>query len=727
MALILFYDDWQKHKNAIADMETKNKSFLRLATLYRDMGIKNHAFILQLHDRGLQGVDPYDPNLEPEMMVRVAIECKNNLFYFLREVARDPAGSSENPIPFRANRANIGLYWSFLNSILTYLIQIRQTGKSFGVDWLYTWLLNLRLTKTEISHLTKDEKLRGRELERLKAMELTLPEYLKQRGPRDPGNTEVLKISSLENYFKAYLPNKSPKIADIIGRGMTSPIVGCDEFAYIFNNFITIPVMLSATLAAREVSRMKNEPYGTIFATTSGKRDTPEGKYAFKMVMDAAVWSEAFYDSLNREQLHERVKKSSPGGKVHLNLTFNHRQLGYTDQWLHERLTEAVQEDPVQIAADYFNEWPSGTTQSPFTQEVAKLIRESERFDYFTEFAPPEAYALRWYYAENEIKDRLKRTHHILSADPSEAIGSDAIGLTLRNIETGEIAMAADISEGNLILFCRWLASFMLEYKNTTLIIERRSTGAMILDYLIIYLVEAGEDPFRRIYNQVVQFSDEQPNRYSQIQNTNGRLEDLCSVHKKLFGWATSGSGTTSRKDLYSRTLTNATRMTGSLMKDRKLILQTLGLEIRNGRVDHSDGENDDLVIAFLLSYWLLTQGKNLRHYGIDSSKILTNNPQYLKNLEETSHYDRVQHQQARVDVDRLIKEIKEADDEYLIRRLEHDLELAVSKLSTKDQEIVSADDLINKLRSERKRNTSYSATYGYQYGNQSSNYGYGY
>lgn len=725
---LLFYNEWKtKYPHAIVDFDTKNESFKRIATLYRDMGVKNHAFPLQLHDRSLVGVDPYDPNLTPEMMIRIAIECKNNLFYFMREVARDPAGSDEFPIGYRANRANIGLYWSFLNAILVFLIQIRQTGKSFGIDWLYTWLLNFRLTKTEISHLTKDEKLRGRELERLKSMELTLPPYLKQRGARDPGNTEVLRISSLENYFKAYLPNKSPKIADIIGRGMTSPIVGVDEFAYIFNSWITIPVMLSATLAAREVSRMKGEPYGTIFATTSGKRDTAEGKYAFKMVNDAAIWSESFFDAENIEDLHKMIVKASPVGKLHVNLTFNHRQLGYTDEWLKERLREAVQEDPVQIAADYFNEWPSGTTYSPFKQDVAKLIRDSEVLDYYTEFAPPESYALRWYYDEKDIGRKLSTTHHILSIDSSEAVGSDAIGITLRNIETGEIAMAADVSEGNLILFSRWLARFLIDNTNVTLIIERRSTGAMICDYLLVYLTEAGIDPFKRIYNQVVQFADEYPQRYESIKNTYGRLGDLCNQYKKFFGWSTSGSGTTSRDDLYSRTLNNAAKMTGGLMRDRKLILQTLGLEIRNGRVDHAAGEHDDLTISFLLSYWLMSLGKNLRHYGIDSSKILANNPVYLSDLKEVSHYERDGNLQARKRVEQLSVQLKEEKDEYVAQRLEFDLELAISRLSDQDRKIVAADDLINKLREERfkSRRPNYGESYGY--GDDHYGHGYGY
>lgn len=715
--MILFHDDWKDYPDAILDTTT-NPSFTRMAALYRAMGIKNHSWMLALHDPSLLGKDPFAEDITAETALAFSIEFKENPWAFFRFIARDPAGSNEFPIQFVANRGILASYWLFFNHILTLLIMIRQTGKSFGLDWLYTYLLNVRLTKSDISFLTKDEKLRGRELERLKAMELTMPVWMKQRKSTDPGNTEILRISSLENTFRAYVPNKSPKLADLIGRGMTAGITGVDEFAYIHNSWITIPVMLSASLAAREVAKMKNEPYGTLFATTSGKRDTPEGKYAYNFMSKAAVWNEAFMDAENHEHLCEMILKASPGEVLHVNCTFNHRQLGKDDKWLKDRLKESIQEDPVQVSADFLNEWPSGSNLTPFSPEQAKAIRESEVLDFYTQFAQPEAYALRWYYPEDQIKTRMQDPH-VLSLDPSDAVGQDAIGITLRNVYTGEVAMAADVSEGNLILFSRWICGFLHEYQSVTAIVERRSSGVMILDYLLLYLPAAGMDPFRRLFNFVVQDAEEAKQRFEEIKNPMNSRDNLFVKYKKLFGFATSGSGATSRTDLYSRTLNNAVKMTGSLLKDRKLILQTLGLEIRNGRVDHGEGEHDDLVISWLLSYWLLSMGKNLRHYGIEPSKILSLNPMYQSQLQEQSAYDQYQTHKARHDVEQLTEQLKIESDEYVARRLEYDLELAIGRLSDQDRQIVSADDLIHKLREERTQRIRRSHSYGY-----SPNYG---
>lgn len=713
--MILFKEDWDKpeYRHVIVDTSAKNESFLRYALLLRKMGVKNIEFCLQLHDASLKGIDPYDPDLDQQTIERIAIECKANFWYMARTIFRDPGASPEAPILFTANRGIMAAYWCFFVGALVLLFMIRQTGKSFGIDWLLTWLGNVRLTKTDISYLTKDEKLRGREVERLKSIELALPPYLKQRTNRDPGNTEVFKIGSLGNAIKLYVPQRSPKLADMVGRGMSAPITVGDELCYLINNAITIPVMLSATLAARELAALKNEPFGNIFMSTTGKRDTPEGKYAYRFMQNCAIFSEKLFDARNKEELRDMVLKAGNGKDFRVNITMNHRQLGKTDDWLRDRIRDSAQEDPVQIRADFLNEWPSGTTYSPLKQEVAKTIRDSEVEPEHTEVTLNN-YVIRWYYPEEEIATRLSTVPHIISIDPSEAIGQDAIGIVFRNVYTGEVAGAADITESNIIKFSSWLSKFMIEYTLTLAMIERRSTGVTIIDYLIIYLVEAGIDPFKRVYNQVVQYAAEYPSRFEEIKNPFNKRNDVFNTHRKFFGFATSGSGATSREDLYSRTLSMSAKLTGHLTRDRKLILQILGLEIRNNRVDHAEGEHDDLVIAFLLSFWLMESGRNLSYYGIDPSMVLYYNDIAREISTKKNSEEHRESEKAREDVKRLTEEIKAERDEYMARRLEYDLQNAIAKLSEGDRKILVADDLVNKLREERNRRTSSSPMQDY-------------
>lgn len=711
--MILFEEDWETYPNAIIDTETKNTSFIELAALYREMGIKNNAFILQLHNTELQGVDPYDPNLTHDQAIAIGLECKQNFWYWIREIARDPQGSGEFPIRLKINRGLVAAYWLFFNYITIFLIMIRQTGKSFGLDWLYLYLAFIRMTKSDISILTLNEKLRGRELERLKMFEHILPSYLKQRRRTDPANTEIMKVSGTGNTIRFFVPSLSKIQADRVGRGMSSGVNGADEFAYIPNNHITIPVMLSAMSAAAEVARMKNEPTGAIFSTTSGKRDTIEGAFAFKKVMEAATMNEAFFDLQNYAMLEEVIRGMSKNRDLTVNCTYNHRQLGFTDEWLRERMKKAMVEDPVQARADYFNQWPSGTGSDIFSQETMETIRKSESPEFHAQYTSPGLYQLRWYYPEAAIKTKLLSAPHILSIDPSEAVNRDAIGVILDNAHTGETAMAADITITNIGVFALWLVEFIVQNPRVTVIIERKSTGIAIIDLLLLYLPQRDINPFTRLYNDVVDEAESKKERYSMIQGQRGMRDETLLQHKATFGWATAGSGKTSRSELYSTTLNSMTRYCATMMRDTKLIHQTLGLEVRNGRIDHQENGHDDLVIAKLLVHWLLTKGKNLRYYGIEPSEILSKNPERRVAENRLNYYERERQIQYRARVEQLTKDLGQETDPYVIERLERDLIRIGGELIQDDNELISIDALINKIREDRTAFSRSNSSYG--------------
>lgn len=121
---VRFIKDYYNYR-AKPDLSTKNTSFLRTADLFRQQGIVNNNFILQLNNPMLIGVDPYSPDLTNEQQTWVAEECRANFWYFLREVCQLKPG-----MPFKANRGNISFIWNYLNHITTYMIMPRQQGKA---------------------------------------------------------------------------------------------------------------------------------------------------------------------------------------------------------------------------------------------------------------------------------------------------------------------------------------------------------------------------------------------------------------------------------------------------------------------------------------------------------------------------------------------------------------------------------------------------------------------
>jgi hypothetical protein len=702
---ILFASDWGKYPGAIIDLKTKNTTFIRLASVYRSMGVKNHAFILALYDRTLQGVDPFDiANLTLEQKMRIALECKNNYWYYFREIARVPAVGGSESTPFEANRGNMALMWLFFNHIMQILIQPRQTGKSFGTDTLMTLLLNIVCTNTKINLMTKDDNLRRANIQRLKDIAVELPLYLQQKGPTDLNNTEEITINSLDNRYTTHVPQASPKNAIKLGRGLTTPIFHIDEGPFQTNIAIALPAALASMGAAVDKAAANGAPYGTIITTTAGKKDDKDGRFIYNMLTESANWTERFLDATNNEDLRNMITRNSRTGKTRVSCVFNHRQLGKTDEWLRRKLEESVQSGD-DANRDFFNMWTSGSQTNPLPINVLETIRASAKDIKHVDISPINGYITNWYINEDEIEARMANGQFVLGMDTSEASGGDDISLILVDVRTLDLVASGTYNETNLIMFCKWVAQWFVRFINFTAIIERRSTGGMLIDYLLIMLPEMGIDPFVRLFNTIVHEKDEFPERYAEIcQPMNRRDSNIYVKYKKAFGYATSGSGTTSRTALYSTTLKLAASKAASKIYDKSLIDQITGLIVKNGRIDHEDGEHDDMVIGWLLCMWLIMSGVNLSHYRIDSSKLMSRVVE-VEHLDQYELFERQKQTNLRDKLNQLSDQLAKTSDEYISMKIEQQMRSIVTEIIVEDDDILSVDELIRTSRERRKTN----------------------
>lgn len=596
--MILFKDQWNNYPGASVHINTKNKSWVELAQKYKAMGVKNHAFHLAIIDQDLIDVDPHDPNITSEQAVAIARECFLNPWYFFRECVRVPAQVGSDANMLEANRGNIALFWCAFNHATTILIQVRQTGKSVSSDVLMAYLLNIACQNTNINLLTKDDDLRRGNVIRLKDIISELPPYLRSGTKGDANNGEEITISALGNRYNTHVPQASAKRALNMGRGLSTAIVQIDEPPFQPNFHIAFPAMMPSTNAVFEEARRKGEHHFIVLTTTAGKKDTKEGAFVYKMVQDAMAFTEKLFDCTDEEELRKVVRVNSKTDEFLINITLNHRQLGKTDDWLRERI-KLSRGDIEATNRDYFNVWTSGTQKSPFPVDVAERIAKSRQESTYTYIAEKYGYSLRFYIPEHEVHQRLTNGHFILGMDPSDAGGGDDLSFYLTDAETLDTIAAGTFNETNLFNLSSWVCDFLVEYKNITAIIERRSSGAAIIDHLLWFLPQRGEDPFKRLYNRVVNDYLDNRERYKEILVPLGRRpDDIYNRYKTSFGWATSGSGMMSRSGLYSTTLQNGVRLSGSRLKDNELVKQVLGLEIRNGRVDHGPGEHDDLCFV---------------------------------------------------------------------------------------------------------------------------------
>lgn len=706
--MLLFLEDWERYPTAIPDYNTTNRTFVDLAAKYRKMGIKNYKFLLALHQPELQGVDPHSPYLTVDQRTKIQLECFRNPWYFIREVVRIPPQGSMDGKPFRANRGNIAFFWSFFCHVSPASVQPRQTGKSVSADVLDAYLVFIAARNALLNVLTKDTELRGENVERVKTLRELLPDYLQAFSKKDPDNTIEIACSTWNNRIKYKVAQNSPASALKVGRGLTAPLSKVDEVAFVSYVDISIPAMLTAGAAARAEAKAAGMPYGSVFMTTAGKLDSREGRYAFNLIHGGIPWNEGLLDSKDEAQLHRRVERGSMGTKPLINITLSHRQLGYTDEWAYAvmRENDLKGED---ADRDLFNVWTSGSLRSPLPSTLNKAIRDSEQEPVNTQFFP-EGYSIRWYITEDEVYSRFSDRGVVVGIDTSDAVGRDGISCVFLDPYSVEILGVANINETNIYDFARWLADRMIEHSKMIIIPERRSTGSSIIDMVCNMLVAAGIDPFRRIYNQIVDDSVEHEKDYKYIQQSlSRRTPNHITLSKAMFGFATSGSGKFSRSALYSDVLLRAAKLCAKHCRDKVLIDEINSLIEKNGRIDHSNGLHDDTVIAWLLGVWFLTVSKNHRFYGLDNTLSETQEYDETATVQkkEVTPYDRYiveQQSAAKTQLELLAKELSDTRDPIRIQQLEHRMRALYERVPDRSQGYMTLDKLFEDARAARNR-----------------------
>lgn len=700
--MILFLQDYKKYPNAIIDINTTNRSFVRLSSVYREMGIKNHAFILALLNPKLQGIDPFSKNLTLEQMRWIALECKQNFWYFVREIARAPANVGLRADMVEANRGIIAMWWCFFLHVTYICTMPRQTGKSIGADWLMTGLTNFICNNTQINLLTKDNQLRVSNIKRLKEIYAELPEYLNFKTKEDSSNTETLTVKVFNNTYITNVPQASPKRAYNLGRGMSTPIVHIDEPPFQPNIDIALSSMLPGMGAVADKAEAQGDPYGILITTTAGKKDDPSGKYIFNFIQEAAPFTEKFFDAIDEEDLRKMITKNSRTGKYRVYGCFSHKQLGKTDEWLKRKLdmSSSTGDD---ANRDYFNVWTSGSATSPIATHILEKLNQNIQPPTFEQIQTYGSYILRWYIKEDEIKPVMATRKMCIGIDTSDGSGGDDISFVMTDDLTGELVAIGTFNETNLITFAQWLVWILETYENTIMIIERRSSAITIIDYLLMFLPPKNIDPFQRLFNWVVNDPQEYKELYKEAcLPMRKRTDDIYTRAKKFFGFATSSGGQTNRSELYGSVLQNACKRCYDKIRDRGLTDQLSSLVTRNGRVDHDIDGHDDLVIGFLLCHWFLTMAKNLAFYGIDSKKILVE-AQVKINYSPAEAYFVQEQQLIRERIQSIYEQLSNERDTFVCNRLEGDLRGLNSRIVLQEGEYCSIDAIIDEAKNARK------------------------
>jgi len=708
--MILYLKDWDLYPYATIHKETKNESFLRTSYIFKQMGIKNHAFILALHNEELRHIDARDENLPLDIKLLVLEECLENPWYFFREIVHAPPISGVVSLPLKANRANIAAFWSFFNHIAFILTQPRQTGKSFSITALSSYLMNIGCVSTFINFLTANDSLRANDLTRLKNVQDYLPRYVDMRVPGDVFNNEIAHISTLNNTYKGSLSNASEALANKVGRGFTSPIFISDEPIITPNIKVAVEAALMAGNEAREQARRNKTHYGMIFTTTAGDIDDRDAGYIYRLVSSATEFNERYYDAEDEEHLKKLVLQNSRATnnatkRLMFYIERSYLQLGYDDEWMAARIAENLAEG-LSADRDLFNRWTRGSSTSPLPKDIIEMLYNSVDDEPYVEIYEPYNYVLRWYVHSEELDNLIESgAFFVIGVDTSDAVGRDDISFIVREHLSGSVICATTFNDTNLITVADFFFSFMTKYQNSVMIIERRSSGATIMDYLIQKFASIGINPYKRLFNFIFQNKAEHEREFELLKSNYNLDTSIYDRYRKYIGFATSSSGVTSRNELYSSTLMNMCKYTGYAIKDKQTVTQIASLVIRNNRIDHPEGGNDDLVIAALLSYWLLSNGKNLNLYGLDTSKLFSKNAELIKEKYKRTELNIDEIEEMENKLNELSELYRTEQDDLIASKIENKIRYLSKSLQIDYNKSIAIEQLLEELKKERQKN----------------------
>lgn len=621
--MIFYKDDWQYYPNAIADVDTKNTSYVRYAALLENMGIKNNLFHLSLLDKDLVGVDPHDPDLDEQMKIKIVKEVSTNIWYFFREVIKIPTTGSITDSQYRLNRLNCAFHWLYTQDISTFVMGIRQSGKSLCADVQHIAYLDIYCRNYPVDVIVNSSTLRQDGTDKRIALRKTIPSYLTYRTPtgmrHDKENTEGIECKMLNNRIRCHLASDKEDGAKKIGRGLTSSCRQIDEGPHCKNIHISLGIAEMGGSSAIRAAKENGTPYGTCITTTPGDTTSPEGQYMYDIYCKAMPWTEAIYDCKNRKEVMKVITTQTRGESEMVNITMHHTNLGLSNDWLASEIIR-VKATPEDIEKDMLLKWDNGSLLCPLSKETLLRITQGEMDPIYTEINQYH-YVCRWYCKKEEIDSKLENGKYILSLDPSELAGGDMHGLTLVDVKDMSVLMACSPNEGNTFTFARWIFDFLMKHQNVTFVAEAKSTGRPTIDTLIVLFVKAGLNPLKRIYHTLFEHPDlvKTHERLINSKEVFGTI-DQYSALKKYIGIATDKK---IRDTLYSNLLITIGDDFGHNIKDRGVTRQIKELVIVKGRVDHPVKGNDDLVISWLLAAYILRMSTNLWYYGISPNNIL--------------------------------------------------------------------------------------------------------
>lgn len=544
---------------------TRNISALKMYYLFKDMGIQNCDFFLELHDEKLQYVDPRDNNLDKETKIRIMREISTNIWYFLREICLIPEVGN---IPFEFHRGNIALVWAILHNLSVYVILPRQSYKTYTMAAIYYWLTYWGTSKSTAIFFGHSDSLVINNLDRVKKIRDELPEYLRIHEGKD--NSKELHYSILENTIKTKAPGKSKEEAMKVGRGFSTAMQWYDEFPFIDNIKYQYESALYAYTTVSEFAKKNGLPYHRAITTTAASLSTENAIWAYNFLYSCASFSERMYD-MDEEAIKKYVSMNSTNN--FLRIEYMYYDLSKDDDYL-ERMIRDSNNNWDAINREVLNMWLDANAEHPLGQDNVILLN-NKIIEPKQTLIIDDVYLLKIYRDINEFDFK---GIYVAGVDCGGNVSRDFSTFVVVDPTNFEVVATLRTNSYSTTRFSRAIAYIMSAiFPNIVIIPERNAMGITIIDNIIEY--------DRSLISRIYHDENGKPGLYN---NKNTRYQ------------------------LFNDVLKIAVIEDNDKIHDINIIREISGLiTTRSGRIDHRPDSHDDTLMAYLIARWFLTLEKN--------------------------------------------------------------------------------------------------------------------
>lgn len=622
------------------DFGTKNESFLLTARELKELGIKKWYQCLEVKfpQLGVQDIDPYDPNISPADIGKIAIECKQNPWFFFREVTRIPVRGA-GTLPLYLHRAGHAAIWCFIHSIDFELVQPRQTYKTTVITAIMSYAMLFEYRNTDIPYMHRTEKRVTDNIAILRDYIMALPKYMNPWATfKHPPGLQSMKYDAHNVSIAVITAAKSENVATDKTRGYSLFCWFVDECEFIPFMKAVIDGANPTIVQARQTAREKGIRSCMMYASTPGDLETAEGKEWAKILDKLPDFYEQIYDSTEAEiQRLKSLPTPDEEDQDRVPITmfyieFNYKQLRKTEEWLKEQYYQAIKNDTIgEYRRGVLLQRYRGADTVLFKQSdidyIAKHVREP---DYEVKLLDNDIFKL-YVYKHNithvnihaDITYFDTQLNYLIGIDPASGKGGDNTAIVIVQPYTFEV-VAEFISPflGPMDLM-RVITEIAKLVPNGVFIIETNSLGTAIVDF-----VQASNLEYRFYHDPKLDISK------NPIQMETPEM----TIKRKA-----------KEKGYIGTYLTNTIRekmivlLQAQVAEHRELLTtKYLSWDImnliraKNGKVEAAPGLHDDLVMAYNHVLYVFYFGYKLERFGIDKDKcVFANAKQVVHKYED--------------------------------------------------------------------------------------------